>query len=215
MEVIVRVISDIRENTNIEKKEEEKEKEKEEEKEEFRPEKEPFDVSKHFLIVSSRDFEKDEIELLRSYGKVFQYDDCHINIPLEILLKEYDPHYLLFDVRKKNHRLVLTHDFREKFHIMALIKWYELLEDFIQDIDAIKVLKEFPPREATREFFDYNLFHHKIREPNFIKSLFNCIREMRQLYRVVCSRAKSCACQQCLVCVGAPPPIVYAANFIF
>jgi hypothetical protein len=173
-----------------------------------------FDTSKHFLIVSSRDIEAEEINLLRSYGTVLVYDDCHVNIPLDDIIREYQPHYFLFDVRQKNHRIVLTRDFRKNFHILALIAWYELLEDFIDDINAVKVIKNFPEREATREIFDRTLLCKKIREPSLLKSIFQCIRNSKQAYRAICSKLRGCICQQFLICAGAPPPVVYAANLI-
>lgn len=173
-----------------------------------------FDTNKHFLIVSSRDVEESEIQLLKEYGNVLIYDDCHVNIPLDHLVNEFQPHYLLFDVREKNHRIVLTKEFREKFHILALIEWYELLSDFIDDINAAKVIKQFPERQSTRERFDRALFHHKIREPSLMKTIFQFFRDSKQLYRFVCSKIKRCMCQQVLICAGAPAPVVYAANII-
>ena len=173
-----------------------------------------FDTKKHFLIVSSRDVEDEEIRLLREYGNVLIYDDCHINIPLDRLIQEFQPHYFLFDVRKKNHRIVLTKDFREQFHILALIEWYELLSDFIDDINAAKVIRQFPEKYPTRETFDRALFYNKIREPSLFKSIFQFFRDSKHMYRFVCSRFRHCLCQQCLICAGAPAPVVYAANII-
>jgi hypothetical protein len=170
--------------------------------------------NKDFLIVSSRDITRDELELLRTYGNVLEYDDCHNNIPINTLITKFKPHYLLFDVRKKNHRMILTKEFRDQYHILALISWYEYLEDFIEDIDAVKVIKDFPTREASREIFDLHLFQPKIREPNICKSFFQCVRQFQSLYRVSCTKLRGCVCQQILICAGAPPPIVYAANVI-
>ncbi len=173
-----------------------------------------FDTKKHFLIVYSRDVEEEEIKLLKEYGNVLIYDDCHVNIPLDRLVNEFQPHYLLFDVREKNHRIVLTKEFREKFHILALIEWYELLSDFIDDINAAKVIKQLPERQSNRERFDRSLFYHKIREPSLTKTIFQFFRDSKELYRFVCSKIKRCMCQQCLICAGAPAPVVYAANII-
>jgi hypothetical protein len=173
-----------------------------------------FDTKKHFLIVYSRDVEEHEIQLLKEYGNVLIYDDCHVNIPLDRLVSEFQPHYLLFDVREKNHRIVLTKEFREKFHILALIEWYELLSDFIDDINAAKVIKQFPERQSSRERFDRLIFYNKIREPSLTKTIFQFFRDSKELYRFVCTKIKSCMCQQCLICAGAPAPVVYAANII-
>lgn len=230
---VIKVVIDINEDRdknrdknrgmNEEKKGEDEKDEKEEkegsqdgsiETDNTEEEKIEFDTNKHFLIVSSRDVEENEIKLLKEYGNLLIYEDCHVNIPLDHLVNEFQPHYLLFDVREKNHRIVLTKEFREKFHILALIEWYELLSDFIDDINAAKVIKQLPERQANRERFDRALFYHKIREPSLTKTIFQFFRDSKELYRFVCSKIKRCMCQQFLICAGAPVPVVYAANII-
>jgi hypothetical protein len=88
------------------------------------------------IIVYSYDLTETDLSNLNNFGKVFIYDDCYINLSIHDILKEFQPNYLLFDVRLKSHRLFLTKmtkKGREQFHIITVIKWYEIYDDFIDE----------------------------------------------------------------------------------
>ena len=143
------------------------------------------DEEKDILIIYSRDITKNEVVRLQQYGNVLEYDDCHINIPVDQLIDSFHPHYFLFDVRKKNHRLFLTKDFRSLYHIICMIRWYDMLEDFITDVECDNVIKELPSEDSTnnQKEFDKKLLHPKILQPNCCRNIFEQLFGCGYIYR--------------------------------
>lgn len=130
--------------------------------------------SLRFILVCSRDLEPEELELFNLYGKVLEYDDCYINIPLEKLIKN-DPsiYYVIFDIRKKNHRASLSKELHTKlFHIIAIIHKWEEMDDFIDDANCENCLSSLPIKQAFKKDFDRLLLEKKIREPSCLKNMF-------------------------------------------
>ena len=132
-----------------------------------------------FLIVSSRDLEEDELDILNLYGKVLQYDSCHVNIPLDQLIRQNNANYLIFDVRDKNHRMAISkssiqHD-NENVHVVALVSSWEKLDDFIDDAGCENCLSSFPPKQAFKKDFNTLLLEKKIRKPSCAKNLLRIV----------------------------------------
>ncbi len=132
-----------------------------------------------FLIVSSRDLEEEEINLLNLYGKVLQYDSCHVNIPLDQLIQQNNATYVIFDVRDKNHRMAISkatvqHD-NENVHVVALVNSWEKLDDFIDDAGCENCLSSLPPKQAFKKDFNTLLLEKKIRKPSCAKNILRVV----------------------------------------
>jgi hypothetical protein len=132
-----------------------------------------------FLIVASRDLEDEEVDLLNLYGKVLQYDSCHVNIPLDQLIRQNNANYLVFDVREKNHRMAISkssvqHD-NEHVHVIALVHSWEKLDDFIDDAGCENCLSSLPPKQAFRSDFNTLLLEKKIRKPSCAKDVLRLV----------------------------------------
>lgn len=129
-----------------------------------------------FLIVASRDLDEEELALLNLYGKVLEYDSCHVNIPLDQLIKQNNANYLVFDVRDKNHRMAISKSSVQRdpnVHVIALVSSWEKLDDFIDDAGCENCLATLPPKQAFKKDFNTLLLEKKIRKPSCAK---NCLR---------------------------------------
>lgn len=139
-------------------------------------------MDKLFLIVASRDLESDELDLLKLYGKVLEYDNCHINIPLFDLIRQNDANYVLFDIRNKEHRMAISKALSEcdknNAHIVAIVHSWEKLDDFIDDSKCENCMSSLPPKQAFKNDFDTLLLEKKIRQPSVAKNF------LRILYKV-------------------------------
>ena len=132
-----------------------------------------------FLIVASRDLEDEEVALLNLYGKVLQYDSCHVNIPLEQLIRQNNANYLVFDVREKNHRMAISkssvqHNNKD-VHVIALVHSWEKLDDFIDDAGCENCLASLPPKQAFKTDFNTLLLEKKIRKPSCAKDVLRLV----------------------------------------
>ena len=125
-----------------------------------------------FLLVCSRDLDDDEKSLLRLYGGVLEFDDCHINIPLQQLIEQNNVSYIVFDIRQKSHRMALSKEAGdESYHIIAVIHKWEEFDDFIDDANAENCLSSLPPKQAFKRDFDKLLLEKKIRKPSCAKNV--------------------------------------------
>jgi len=125
-----------------------------------------------YVIVCSRDLEEEELELLKTYGKILKYDDCHINIPLEQLIASDNVSYIIFDVRIKSHRMAMAKETtNHHFHVIAIIHKWEEMDDFIDDANCENALCSFPPKQAFKKDFDKLLLEKKIRKPSCFKNV--------------------------------------------
>jgi hypothetical protein len=113
------------------------------------------------------------------YGKVLQYDSCHVNIPLDQLIRQNNANYLVFDVRDKNHRLAISkssiqHE-NENVHIIALVSSWEKLDDFIDDAGCENCLSSLPAKQAFKKDFNTLLLEKKIRKPSCAKNVLRLV----------------------------------------
>lgn len=132
-----------------------------------------------FLLVCSRDLEEEELELLRLYGKVLAYDNCHVNIPLDQLIVQNNANYVTFDVRDKNHRMAISKaadiTSNKNVHIVSIVHSWEKLDDFVDDSGSENCLSSLPPKQAFKKDFDTLLLEKKIRKPSCAKNVLRLI----------------------------------------
>jgi len=121
---------------------------------------------KPFLLCCSRDIEQHELELLKSYSKVFQFHESFRNIPLS----SHQFGYGLFDLRLKVHRDALMKEDLSHYHIVCVISLLDSRDDFVHDLKAENCVRTFPERQAFKSDFDRLLLSAKIRKPSVLKS---------------------------------------------
>ncbi len=139
-------------------------------------------MDKLFLIVASRDLSNEELNLLKLYGKVLQYDTCHINIPLFDLIKQNDASYVVFDIRNKEHRMAISKALSDcennNAHLVAVVHSWEKLDDFVDDAKCENCMSSLPPKQAFKADFDTLLLEKKIREPSLAKNVIRMISKV-------------------------------------
>jgi len=132
-----------------------------------------------FLMVASRDVAEEERELLQLYGKVLDYDNCHVNIPLDQLINQNNADYVVFDVRDKQHRMAISkasvqHE-NPNVHVVALVNAWEKEDDFVDDANCENCLSSLPPKQAFKRDFDTLLLQKKIRQPSCTKNVLRLL----------------------------------------
>jgi hypothetical protein len=132
-----------------------------------------------FLMVASRDVLEEERELLQLYGKVLDYDNCHVNIPLDQLISQNNADYVVFDVRDKQHRMAISkatvqHE-NPNVHVIALVNAWEKEDDFVDDANCENCLSSLPPKQAFKRDFDTLLLQKKIRQPSCAKNVLRLL----------------------------------------
>jgi hypothetical protein len=132
-----------------------------------------------FLLVCSRDLEEEELELLRLYGKVLAYDNCHVNISLDQLIVQNNANYVTFDVRDKTHRMAISKaadiTSLKNIHVVSVVHSWEKLDDFVDDAGCENCLSSLPPKQAFKKDFDTLLLEKKIRKPNCAKNVLRMV----------------------------------------
>lgn len=169
------------------------------------------------IIVYSYDLSETELSNLKKFGKVFIYDDCYINLSIDDILQEFKPNYLLFDVRLKSHRVFLTKMGKQKrqhFYIVTVIKWYEIYDDFIDDLLPFNIIYEIPSQQPTKQDFDFFLLHPEIAEPTCCFSLIKHIKKLGKIYTFFMSQLKNFILQQALISFGFPPQLIAICNIV-
>lgn len=140
----------------------------------IRKELDPSDVKaqaraddKPFLLCCSRDIEHDELELLKSYGKILIWHESFRNIAL----RSHQFDYAVFDLRLKVHRDALMKEDLSDYHIVCVISLLDSRDDFVSDLKAASCVRSFPQRQAFGSDFNRLLLSAKIRKPSVAKSL--------------------------------------------
>lgn len=123
--------------------------------------------AKPFILACSRELKPEELELLRSYGKVLVFHQSFVNIPLA----QHQFDYAVFNLNEKVHRDTLAKEDLSKYHVVCIIGLLDIHDDFSADVGAVNCVRTFPARQAFKSEFDRLLVSPKIRKPSFAKSV--------------------------------------------
>ncbi len=126
---------------------------------------------KPFILACSRAIKPEEMELLKSYGKVLVFHDSFRNIPLS----SHQFQYAVFDLMDKVHRDTLAKEDLSKYHVVCVVGLLDSYDDFKGDLSAINCVRTFPARQAFKSEFDRLLLSPKIRKPSMMKSFLRFI----------------------------------------
>lgn len=127
--------------------------------------------AKQFILACSRPLKPEELELLRSYGKVLVFHDSFRNIPLS----QHQFEYAVFDLMDKVHRDTLAKEDLSKYHVVCVVGLLDSYDDFSHDIHASNCVRTFPARQAFKSEFDRLLLAKKIRKPSFLKTVLRFV----------------------------------------
>lgn len=124
--------------------------------------------AKPFILACSRPIEQEELELLKSYGKVLVFHHSYVNIPL----LQHDFQYAIFDLHQKVHRDTLAKEDLSRYNVVCIIGRLDAHDDFSDDIHSQNCVRTFPHRQAFKSEFDRLLLAKKIRAPSVMKSMW-------------------------------------------
>jgi len=124
--------------------------------------------SKPFILACSRDLKPEELDLLKSYGKVLVFHQSYVNIPLA----QHQFDYAVFDLHQKVHRDTLSKEDLSRYHVVCVVGILDTHDDFAEDIQASNCVRTMPARQAFKSEFDRLLLAKKIRAPSVLKSIW-------------------------------------------
>lgn len=122
---------------------------------------------KPFVLACSRPLKPEEIDLLKSYGKVLVWHESFRNIPLA----QHQFDYAVFDLNEKVHRDTMGKEDLKAYHVVCIVGLLDGYDDFPVDIGAENLVRTFPHRQAFKNEFDKLLLAKKIRKPSVAKTI--------------------------------------------
>ena len=127
------------------------------------------DPTRKIIIVYTKDILPEEMASFKLHGKCLLWDDRWRNIPMKSL-----PHfdYLFCDMRDKATRSMLGSMDLSHYSTVAYVSWYQKSEDFIGQLESIALTK-IPDRAISKEDFDYQLLHGKLKSPSIIRTFLS------------------------------------------
>lgn len=122
---------------------------------------------KPFILACSRPLKPEELELLKTYGKVLVWHESFRNIPLS----QHAFDYATFDLSEKTHRDTLAKEDLKAYHVVCVVGLLDGYDDFPSDIGAENLVRTFPHRQAFKKEFDRLMLSPKIRKPSVAKTI--------------------------------------------
>lgn len=121
---------------------------------------------KPFILACSRKIAPEELELLRSYGKVLVWNSSYVNIPLSA--HKFD--YAVFNLHEKVHRDTLAKEDLSKYNVVCIVGVLDVYDDFASQLKAINCVKTLPKIQAFKTEYDRLLISKKVNAPSVLKS---------------------------------------------
>ena len=134
----------------------------------------------HIIIMITKDLEKEEIDLLKEYGRVILFDPrVYVNIPIHTL--EFN--YLIMDLRRREDRYYfqqIDESLLEKYKIVSICHSFEKYDDYHEEVGVENILTKLPDKQAFKADFDRLLLQPKISKPRVVLS---CIKSLVRLVK--------------------------------
>jgi hypothetical protein len=127
------------------------------------------DSKRKIIVVYTKDILPEEMACFKLHGKCLLWDDRWKNIPMKSL-PYFD--YLFCDIRDKATRSMLGSIDLSNYSTVAYVSWYQKSEDFIGQLESIALTK-IPDRAISKEDFDFQLLHGKLKSPSIIRTFLS------------------------------------------
>jgi hypothetical protein len=132
------------------------------------------------IIMITKDLEKEEIDLLKEYGRVILFDPrVYVNIPIHTL--EFN--YLVMDLRRREDRYYfqqIDESLLETYKIVSICHSFEKYDDYHEEVGVENILTKLPDKQAFKADFDRLLLQPKISKPRVVLS---CIKSLVRLVK--------------------------------
>lgn len=103
------------------------------------------------VILHTIDLPADACEIMRSFGKLVQYDPL-VEGSLPVATLKFD--YLALDMRRKADRIYYDQNDMMAYPVIAFISTIEQFDSLVDSLGASNVITEFPPKTHFREDWD-------------------------------------------------------------
>ena len=104
----------------------------------------PLPVPKAFVILHTVDCKPAGLEILKSYGRVVQYDQAvEKSMPISSLVFDY----LCLDLRKKVDRSYFDSQEMTGFNVIGYISKLETFDKYIDNLPCSNIITSFPVRQ--------------------------------------------------------------------
>jgi hypothetical protein len=134
----------------------------------------------HIIIMITKDLEKEEIDLLKEYGRVIMFDPrVYVNIPIQTL--EFN--YLIMDLRRREDRYYfqqIDQSVLERYNLVSICHSFEKYDDYHEEVGVENILTKLPDKQAFKADFDRLLLQRKISKPRVVLS---CIKSLVRLVK--------------------------------
>ncbi len=140
----------------------------------------PKPEKEKFMFILTKDFDKEDIELLKEYGRVIIFNyKVYVNVPIDKL--DFD--YLILDIREREDRYYLQQlDPRllESIHMISFCHSYEKFEEYHDEIGVKNIISKLPEKHAFKEEFNRLLLLKKIGKP---RAMLSCYKSLLRLVK--------------------------------
>ena len=138
-------------------------------------------VVQKFIILHTIDIERDNLDLLSSYGKCISYD---VSVEGHRNLEELTFDYLCIDLRNKTDRRYFDSQDTSQYNVICYISKIEQFDKLIDDLGCNNIITSFPKRQHYQGDYNKALLSGKTGKPskclsfiNFATSFFSSLKK--------------------------------------
>lgn len=137
--------------------------------------------NKRFVIIHTTDVTDDDMSKFESYGKVVKYDfNVENNVAIDNLIFDY----LFLDLNDAHARRYYDNADLTNYNVVAFIHLVEKFDSYIENLGAVNILSDIPPRFHYKSQFDTALLQTVTDAPskclstlNFCTSFFSALQK--------------------------------------
>ena len=132
-----------------------------------------------FIIVISKDMPKEDISLLKEYGRVIVFER---NVYHNVAINTLDFDYFIIDIRCNEDRHYFQQidpNLLESMNVISYCYSIEKFDDYHNEIGVDNIITKLPSKQAFKLDFDRLILQKKISKPSIV---FSCIKSF---FRVV------------------------------
>lgn len=138
------------------------------------------DPADRFILVTTKDLEKEEIDLLKEYGRVILFDSkVYMNISIQRLTFDY----FVLDIRKSDDRhylMQIDKQYMDMYNVISFCHFFQKEDAFHEEVGVDNILTKLPIKQAFKNDFDRLLLQKRITKPQAALSCFKSVLRLFQ-----------------------------------
>jgi hypothetical protein len=138
-----------------------------------------------FIILHTRDLERDELDLIGRYGKILPFEPkVYSHLQPSEFSDQFD--YLFIDLRVSQNRRYYERVDKSGFKLLCLVHFFEKESNFVESLGSEVIVKtKLPPIQVFKKDFDALLLARTLCAPN---RLLSCVSFFLNALRTYSSR---------------------------